>query len=217
MVHPTPTPSTLLDPPQPPAFACPSPDTKRSSKAWYTLGKPSFQLPARISGDAASRPTHTHTYNNRRWGCGRGQRRYVRSMCWEDPKNEDTRNSAALHCRASPQNERVYSARYFVRDTFITKACHSRYKVLDTKQLCLGRQILSSAPGAATQRQRCQKSTRRDNFRQSALWHRRRKVQSMPSALSTTSHVPRYTTCKASHDISWPPRYTHTHICCLFE
>lgn len=56
MVHPTPTPSTLLDPPHPPDFSCPSPDSRSSSKAWYTRGKPSFQFPARISGEAASKP-----------------------------------------------------------------------------------------------------------------------------------------------------------------
>ncbi len=57
MVQPTPIPSTLADPPQPPAFSCPSPDARSASSAWYTRGKPSRQLPARMSGDAASKPS----------------------------------------------------------------------------------------------------------------------------------------------------------------
>lgn len=57
MVQPTPIPSTLVDPPHPPAFSCPSPDANRASNAWYTRGKPSLQLPARMSGDAAIKPS----------------------------------------------------------------------------------------------------------------------------------------------------------------
>ena len=57
MVQPTPIPSTLVDPPHPPAFSCPSPEAKSASSAWYTRGKPSLQLPARMSGEAASKPS----------------------------------------------------------------------------------------------------------------------------------------------------------------
>lgn len=73
-MHPTPTPSTLLDPPHPPDFSCPSPDSKSSSNAWYTRGKPSFQFPARISGEAASKPNTLATDRRTAHGSrGRGE------------------------------------------------------------------------------------------------------------------------------------------------